>query len=379
MDLSELENLFGDRLVTSESVRSQHSHDESWHIPENLPDAVIFPETSNEVSRIISFAFKNNIPVIPFGTGTALEGHVHAVNGGITIDSRNMNKVIQVNMEDMDCRVQAGVTREELNSFLRDTGLFFPVDPGANASIGGMCSTGASGTNTVKYGTIREQVIGLEVIMPDGKIIQTGSRARKSSAGYDLTHLMLGSEGTLGFISEISLRLHGRPEAISAGVCSFSELDGAVNTVIEAIQIGLPLSRIELLDELQIKAINQYKKTSHEEKPTLFIEIHGTPLGVREQIEKFEEISKEKNFLQLERLRNTIDLIHAIQSADSIMKLLSYYPTFKKDQMFSQIKRRISDCWERIMNSIIHQPEEDFLNEIINNLQIGRKNQNHIN
>ena len=161
MDLSELEDLFGDRLVTSEAVRSQHSHDESWHVPENLPDAVIFPETSNEVSRIISFASKNNIPVIPFGTGTALEGHVHAVNGGITIDSRNMNKVIQVNMEDMDCRVQAGVTREELNSFLRDTGLFFPVDPGANASIGGMCSTGASGTNTVKYGTIREQVIGL--------------------------------------------------------------------------------------------------------------------------------------------------------------------------------------------------------------------------
>ena len=297
MDLSELENLFGDRLVTSESVRSQHSHDESWHVPENLPDAVVFPETSNEVSRIISFGFKNYIPVIPFGTGTAIEGHVHAVNGGIKIDSRNMNKVIQVNMEDMDCRVQAGVTREELNSFLRDTGLFFPVDPGANASIGGMCSTGASGTNTVKYGTIREQVIGLEVIMPDGKIIQTGSRARKSSAGYDLTHLMLGSEGTLGFISEISLRLHGRPEAISAGVCSFSELDGAVNTVIEAIQIGLPLSRIELLDELQIKAINQYKKTSHEEKPTLFIEIHGTPLGVREQIEKFEEIAKENSLI----------------------------------------------------------------------------------
>ena len=297
MDLSELEDFFGDRFVTSEAVRSQHSHDESWHVPENLPDAVVFPETSNEVSRIISFASKNNIPVIPFGTGTALEGHVHAVNGGITIDSRNMNKVIQVNMEDMDCRVQAGVTREELNSFLRDTGLFFPVDPGANASIGGMCSTGASGTNTVKYGTIREQVIGLEVIMPDGKIIQTGSRARKSSAGYDLTHLMLGSEGTLGFISEISLRLHGRPEAISAGVCSFSELDGAVNTVIEAIQISLPLSRIELLDELQIKAINQYKKTNHEEKPTLFIEIHGTPLGVREQIEKFEEIAKENSLI----------------------------------------------------------------------------------
>ena len=298
MDLSELEKVSGDRLVTSEAIRSQHSHDESWHVPENIPDAVIFPNTSEEVAKIIDYASKNNIPVIPFGTGTALEGHVHAVNGGITIDSRNMNKIIQVNIEDMDCRVQAGVTREELNSFLRDTGLFFPVDPGANASIGGMCSTGASGTNTVKYGTIREQVIGLEVIMPDSKIIQTGSRARKSSAGYDLTHLMLGSEGTLGFISEISLRLHGRPEAISAGVCSFLELDGAVNTVIEAIQIGLPLSRIELLDELQIKAINQFKKTSHEEKPTLFIEIHGTPLGVREQIEKFEDIAKENNLIK---------------------------------------------------------------------------------
>ena len=297
MDLSKLENLFGDRLVTSEAIRSQHSHDESWHIPENIPDAVVFPETSEEVSSIISFASKNNIPVIPFGTGTALEGHVHAVNGGITIDSSKMNKIIKVNMEDMDCRIQAGVTREDLNSFLRDTGLFFPVDPGANASIGGMCSTGASGTNTVKYGTIREQVIGLEVVMPDGKIIQTGSRARKSSAGYDLTHLMLGAEGTLGFISEVSLRLHGRPEAVSAGVCSFSELDGAVNTVIEAIQIGLPLSRIELLDELQIKAINQYKKTIYEEKPTLFIEIHGTPLGVREQIEKFEEIAKENSLI----------------------------------------------------------------------------------
>jgi D-lactate dehydrogenase (cytochrome) len=200
MDLSELENYFGERLITSESVREQHSHDESWHIPENIPDAVIFPETTEEISKIMTYASDNNIPVVPFGAGTALEGHVHAVNGGITINSINMNKIIEVNLEDMDCRVQAGVTREDLNTFLRDTGLFFPVDPGANASIGGMCSTGASGTNTVKYGTIREQVMDLEVVMSDGQIIKTGSRARKSSAGYDLTHLMLGSEGTLGFI-----------------------------------------------------------------------------------------------------------------------------------------------------------------------------------
>ena len=298
MDLSKLENFFGERFVTSESVRKQHSYDESWHIPNNLPDAVVFPETTLEVSKIISFANDEGIPVIPFGAGTSLEGQVHALNGGITINSVNMNKITEVNLDDMDCKVQPGVTREDLNTFLRETGLFFPVDPGANASIGGMCATGASGTNTVKYGTIRQQVMGLEIVLPDGKIIKTGSRARKSSAGYDLTNLMLGSEGTLGFISQIDLKLHGRPEAISAGVCSFENLSGAVDTVINAIQIGLPLSRIELLDEVQISAINKYKNTSHEEKPTLFIEIHGSPLGVKEQIEQFREISKENNLIK---------------------------------------------------------------------------------
>ena len=298
MDLSKLENFFGERFVTSESVRKQHSYDESWHIPNNLPDAVVFPETTLEVSKIISFANEEGIPVIPFGAGTSLEGQVHALNGGITINSVNMNKITEVNLDDMDCKVQPGVTREDLNTFLRETGLFFPVDPGANASIGGMCATGASGTNTVKYGTIRQQVMGLEIVLPDGKIIKTGSRARKSSAGYDLTNLMLGSEGTLGFISQIDLKLHGRPEAISAGVCSFENLSGAVDTVINAIQIGLPLSRIELLDEVQISAINKYKNTFHEEKPTLFIEIHGSPLGVKEQIEQFREISKENNLLK---------------------------------------------------------------------------------
>jgi len=300
MNLKELEDFFGDRLTTSKSIRLQHSHDESWHIPSNIPDAIVFPETTEEVSKIIQFAFKNKTPVIPFGTGTALEGHVHAVNKGITINSSNMNRIIEVNNADMDCRVQAGVTRNDLNNFLRDSGLFFPVDPGANASIGGMCATRASGTNSVKYGTIREQVIGLEVVLPDGKIINTGSRARKSAAGYDLTHLLLGSEGTLGFISEVSLRLHGRPEAICAGVCNFSDLKGAVDTVIEAIQVGLPLSRIELLDEVQIRAINKYKKTDHEEKPTLFIEIVGSPLGVKEQIERFKEISSLNNVINFD-------------------------------------------------------------------------------
>ena len=211
-----------------------------------------------------------------------------------------MNKIIELNNSDMDCRVQAGVTRKELNDYIRDTGLFFPVDPGANASIGGMCATRASGTTTVKYGTIREQVMGLEVVMPDGKIIKTGTRARKSAAGYDLSHLMLGSEGTLGFITEINLKLHGRPEAISAGVCTFKDLKGAIDTVIESIQVGLPLSRIELLDEVQIKAINQYKKVSHEIGPTLFVEIQGMPLSVKEQSEIFRDIAEANNILKFQ-------------------------------------------------------------------------------
>ena len=300
MDLSKLEKIFGERLVTSKAVRIQHSHDESWHVPNSIPDAVIFPESSNEVSIILKFANERRIPIIPFGAGTSLEGQVHALKGGITINSIYMNRIKEINLEDMDCKVQPGVTREDLNLSLRDTGLFFPIDPGANASIGGMCSTGASGTNTVKYGTIKQQVMGLKVVMPDGEIIKTGSRARKSSAGYDLTQLMLGSEGTLGYITEIDLKLYGRPEAISAGVCNFKNLDGAVNTVIEAIQIGLPLSRIELLDEVQIKAINKYKSTNHDEKPTLFIEIHGSPLGVKEQIQQFQMISKENDSIKFD-------------------------------------------------------------------------------
>ena len=298
MGFGELKDFLGDRLTTSKAIRLEHSHDESWHVPKNIPDAITYPETSEEVSKIICFANKNSIPVIPFGTGTALEGHTHALKGGITINSSNMNQVVELNKADMDCRVQAGITRKELNNYIKDTGLFFPVDPGADASLGGMCATRASGTNTVRYGTIREQVLGLEVVMPDGKIINTGTRARKSAAGYDLTHLMLGSEGTLGFITEINLKLHGRPEAISAGVCTFNDLKGAVDTVIESIQIGLPLSRIELLDEVQISAINQYKKTSHEIAPTLFVEIQGTPLGVKEQSEIFKEIANANNALK---------------------------------------------------------------------------------
>ncbi len=300
MNLSELEEIFGERLSTSDSVRKHHSSDESWHIPENLPDAVIFPNNSEEVSLIIKFANDKGIPIIPFGAGTSLEGQIHAVNGGITINTMNMNKILNINKDDMDCVVQPGVTRNDLNEFLKDTGLFFPVDPGANATLGGMCATRASGTNTVRYGTIREQVMGLEVVMPNGKIIKTGTKARKSAAGYDLTHLMLGSEGTLGVITEITMKLHGRPEAVSAAICPFSEIEEAVNTVIEAIQVGLPLSRIELLDEIQIMAINRHEKMELEEKPTLFVEIQGSALGVREQIEIFGEIAETNNVLKFD-------------------------------------------------------------------------------
>ncbi|MBV45278.1 MAG: FAD-binding oxidoreductase [Rhodobiaceae bacterium] len=300
MDLSELKEIFDERLSTVDSIREQHSSDESWHIPENLPDAVIFPNNSEEVSLIIKFANDRGIPIIPFGAGTSLEGHVHAVNGGITINTMNMNKILNINKDDMNCVVQPGVTRNDLNEFLKDTGLFFPVDPGANATLGGMCATRASGTNTVRYGTIREQVMGLEVVMPNGKIIKTGTKARKSAAGYDLTHLMLGSEGTLGVITEITMKLHGRPEAISAAICPFSEIEEAVNSVIEAIQVGLPLSRIELLDEIQIMAINRHEKMELEEKPTLFVEIQGSALGVREQIEIFGEIAETNNVLKFD-------------------------------------------------------------------------------
>ncbi|MEE2668233.1 MAG: FAD-linked oxidase C-terminal domain-containing protein [Pseudomonadota bacterium] len=300
MNLPELKEIFGERLSTSDSVRKHHSSDESWHIPENLPDAVIFPNNSEEVSLIIKFANDKGIPIIPFGAGTSLEGHIHAVNGGITINTMNMNKILNINKDDMDCVVQPGVTRNDLNEFLKDTGLFFPVDPGANATLGGMCATRASGTNTVRYGTIREQVMGLEVVMPNGKIIKTGTKARKSAAGYDLTHLMLGSEGTLGVITEITMKLHGRPEAVSAAICPFSEIEEAVNTVIEAIQVGLPLSRIELLDEIQIMAINRHEKMELEEKPTLFVEIQGSALGVREQIEIFGEIAETNNVLKFD-------------------------------------------------------------------------------
>ena len=291
--IQELQKLLGERFSLSEAVREQHGHDESFHASAS-PEAVAFAESNEEITKIVRICFKHKKPVITFGTGTSLEGHVAALQGGISLDVSRMNQVIEVNENDLDCRVQAGVTRKQLNQHLRNSGLFFPIDPGADASLGGMTATRASGTNAVRYGTMRENVLGLTVVTADGRIIRTGTRARKSSAGYDLTRLFVGSEGTLGVITEIQLRLYGVPEAISAAVCAFDSLEGAVNTTISTIQMGIPVARIELLDEVQVSAINSYSNFDYALKPTLFFEFHGTEAWVKEQAEIVKEISNEE-------------------------------------------------------------------------------------
>mgnify|MGYP003723201305 FL=1 len=277
----------------SNSVREQHGRDESFHASAP-PEAVAFVECNEEVAEIVRICVQYQKPIIPFGTGTSLEGHVAALHGGVCLDVSGMNQVLEVNENDLDCRVQAGVTRKQLNQHLRNSGLFFPIDPGADASLGGMTATRASGTNAVRYGTMRENVLGLTVVTADGRIIRTGTRARKSSAGYDLTRLFVGSEGTLGIITEIQLRLYGVPEAISAAVCSFETMEGAVNTTISTIQMGIPVARIELLDEVQVDAINRYADFDYALKPTLFFEFHGTEAWVKEQAEMVKEISTEE-------------------------------------------------------------------------------------
>ena len=291
--LQELQKLLGERLSLSESVREQHGRDESFHASAP-PEAVAFAESNEEVAEIVRICVKHKKPIIPFGTGTSLEGHVAALHGGICLDVSGMNQVLEVNDNDLDCRVQAGVTRKQLNQHLRNSGLFFPIDPGADASLGGMTATRASGTNAVRYGTMRENVLGLTVVTADGRIIRTGTRARKSSAGYDLTRLFVGSEGTLGIITEIQLRLYGVPEAISAAVCSFETMEGAVNTTISTIQMGIPVARIELMDEVQVDAINRYADFDYALKPTLFFEFHGTEAWVKEQAEMVKEISNDE-------------------------------------------------------------------------------------
>ena len=287
-----LKQRFGERFQTGHAIRGQHAHTTTY-IPSQLPDGVVFPHSTEEVQEVVRVCGEHRVPVIPFGTGTSLEGHVNAPGGGICIDMMQMNKVLAVHAEDLDCTIEPGVTREELNTYLRDTGLFFPIDPGANASLGGMASTRASGTNAVRYGTMRENVLSLTAVMADGRAITTAKRARKSSAGYDLTRLLVGSEGTLGVITGLTLKLYGIPQAISGGVCPFPSVDAACNAVITTIQMGVPVARIELVNALCMRALNGYAKLDYPETPCLFLEFHGTDAGVREQAETFGEIAAE--------------------------------------------------------------------------------------
>lgn len=287
-----------ERVSTSKALCEQHGTDESYHKAQ-APDVVVFTLSTKEVSDIVKLCAHHKVPVIPYGTGTSLEGHIAALHGGVCIDLSLMNKVIEARPEDMDVTVQAGVTRKALNEYLRDTGLFFPIDPGADASLGGMASTRASGTNAVRYGTMRENVLSLSVVTPNGDIVKTASRAKKSAAGYDLTRLYIGAEGTLGIITEVTLRLYGIPETISAAVCPFPNLENAVNTVISIIQCGIPVARMELLDDRQMYAVNQYSKLDYEVAPTLFFEFHGSPSSVEEQVELVKSLAEDfdgKNF-----------------------------------------------------------------------------------
>ena len=287
-----LQQRFGEQLSTGKALREQHSHTTSY-LGSQLPDAVLFATSTQDVQDAVNICREYRLPVIPFGTGTSLEGGVNAPFGGLSVDLSRMDRILQVNAEDLDCRVEAGVTREALNAHLRDSGLFFPIDPGANASLGGMAATRASGTNAVRYGTMRDNVLNLRAVMADGSVIDTAHRARKSSAGYDLTRLLVGSEGTLGLLTEVGLRLHGIPEAMAAAVCSFEDLTSACNATIMAMQMGVPMARIELMDAVSVRAVNAYSQTDIPESPLLLLEFHGSEASVAEQAETFGEIARE--------------------------------------------------------------------------------------
>lgn len=324
-----LKQRLGERLSTSSATCEQHGRDESYHAA-HAPDAVVFPKSTEEVAEIVRVCAEHGTPVIPFGIGTSLEGHVAALHGGVCIDLSEMNEVVRVSAEDMDVTVQAGVRRKQLNEHLRDTGLFFPIDPGADATIGGMTATRASGTNAVRYGTMRENVLALTVVTADGRIVNTARRARKSAAGYDLTRVFVGSEGTLGVITEITLRLYGIPEAMSAAVCSFPGIEGAVDTVIETIQMGVPVARIELLDELQMEACNNYSDLEYPVAPTLFLEFHGSEASVAEQAETVQILATENGAGDFQWATRTEDRNHLWQARhDAAYAALSLRPGAK--------------------------------------------------
>ena len=289
--IAELKAHFGDRCSTALVVREQHGRDESAYTTVPPPAAVVFAECTDDVSQTVRMAAVYNVPIIPFGVGTSLEGHLLAVQGGISIDLGRMNKVLSINPEDLTVTAQAGVTRKQLNEEVKSTGLFFPIDPGADATIGGMSATRASGTNAVRYGTMRENVLGLEVVTASGEVIRTGTRARKSSAGYDLTRLMVGSEGTLGVITEITVKLYPLPEAVSAATCSFPSIEAAVLTTIQIIQMGIPIARVELIDAHAVRMVNAHSKLTLPEQPMLLMEFHGSPASVKEQAETVQEIA----------------------------------------------------------------------------------------
>jgi len=297
--VAELTQIFGSRLVTSRAIREQHANTTTWIVAEP-PDAVVFPLSNDEVQQTVRICAQNRVPIIPFGTGTSFEGHVNAPFGGVCIDFKDMNRMLAVHAEDFDCVIEPGITRKRLNEHLRDQGLFFPVDPGADASLGGMASTRASGTTAVRYGTMKDNVLALKVVLPNGEIMSTSRRARKSSAGYDLTRLIVGAEGTLGVIVELTLKLHGIPEAVASGVCQFPSIKAACDAAIAAIQAGIPMARIELLDEVQVRACNAYSNLSLAEASMLFLEFHGTDASVAEQSERFGEIAREHGSLAFE-------------------------------------------------------------------------------
>jgi D-lactate dehydrogenase (cytochrome) len=312
--IAELKDLLGQRATDAASVRDHHSHGESYH-PSALPDVVCFPASLDEVVAIVKISAQYGIPIVPFGAGTSLEGHVQALRGGISLDLRDMNRVVRISVEDLDATVEAGVTRTQLNKALRNTGLQFPIDPGADATIGGMTATRASGTTAVRYGTMRENVLGLTAVLADGRVVKAGTRARKSSAGYDLTRLFVGSEGTLGVITDVTVRLHPVPEAVAAAVCAFDTIKGAVDTVIATIQLGVPVARIELMDDVQVDAVNRHSKTSYAVADTLLFEFHGdSDRNVSEQAQIVEGLAAERGgrgFQWATRLEDRERLWHA--------------------------------------------------------------------